>query len=151
MKLCNFNFLVRILIFIITFKSFYSNHTRIIVLWYIDFGLGLLRKEDVTEIIFFILCAFRNCLNNFIRRYRDSWKASLKLYRRRFRNQCSVSIEYRRSLTSKWWTVWLLPFHKDAIASLYSKAYIWIVRLVGNFWVALLAHLVHLVWLKCLI
>ena len=70
-------FLVRILIIPLTIKSSYCKYTCILGRWYID--LGFLGKENVAEIILFIILIFSDGLNYFKRRYWGVFEARILL------------------------------------------------------------------------
>ena len=55
--------LVRVFIIIRTIKPCYRYHTRILWLWIIDLGHGLLGKENVAEIIFLTIIVFSSRLH----------------------------------------------------------------------------------------
>ena len=104
----------------ITFKPSYGYHACILDRWCIDFGLILLGKENIAEVIFFIIFWVNDGLDYFLGRALRSFHGNFKslMFNKWAWNKFSVFVDDWWSLSLKLWSVWLLSLKKDTIASL---------------------------------
>ena len=103
-----------------TFEPPYRYLAGILGWWYIDFWLRLLGKENVAEVIFFIIFWVNNGLDYFLRRYLRRFHGNFKslMFNKWACYKFSVFVDDWWSLSLKLWSVWLLSLKKDTVTSL---------------------------------